>query len=161
MHRRVPWQDPRQKRCVLSAPWRPGTYDGFCAKPGHPARHDHEYRRAGTANLFMLFAPLEGWRHVGVTGTRKAVDYAHILKTLSDVHVPDADKITLVQECVACLLYNLNIHTKASLYKAFTPSLSRRISNEVILKRETNAWQKTETKSVQKQFGGSQPKMPK
>jgi hypothetical protein len=37
------------------------------AKPGHPARHDYEYERNGTANLFMMFAPLEGWRHVEVT----------------------------------------------------------------------------------------------
>src|ERR1700733_7487633 len=34
------------------------------AKPGHPARHDYEYERNGTVNLFMMFAPLEGWRHV-------------------------------------------------------------------------------------------------
>ena len=32
--------------------------------PGRPARHDYEYKRNGTANLFMLFAPLEGWRHI-------------------------------------------------------------------------------------------------
>ncbi len=31
-------------------------------KPGRPARCDYEYERNGTANLFMLFAPLEGWR---------------------------------------------------------------------------------------------------
>jgi hypothetical protein len=31
-------------------------------KPGRPARCDYEYERKGTANLFMLFAPLEGWR---------------------------------------------------------------------------------------------------
>jgi hypothetical protein len=29
-------------------------------KPGRPARIDYEYERNGTANLFMLFAPLEG-----------------------------------------------------------------------------------------------------
>ena len=34
------------------------------AKPGHPKRYDYEYQRNGTANLFMMFAPLEGWRHV-------------------------------------------------------------------------------------------------
>ena len=32
------------------------------AKPGQPARHDYEYQRNGVANLFMMFAPLEGWR---------------------------------------------------------------------------------------------------
>jgi len=36
-------------------------------KPGQPARHDYEYERNGVANLFMMFAPLEGWRHVKVT----------------------------------------------------------------------------------------------
>jgi hypothetical protein len=29
-------------------------------KPGQPARSDYEYERNGTANLFMMFAPLEG-----------------------------------------------------------------------------------------------------
>ena len=29
-------------------------------KPGQPARHDYEYERNGVANLFMMFAPLEG-----------------------------------------------------------------------------------------------------
>jgi hypothetical protein len=36
----------------------------IATKPGQPARRDYEYERNGTANLFMLFAPLEGWRHV-------------------------------------------------------------------------------------------------
>jgi hypothetical protein len=26
------------------------------------ARFDYQYERNGTANLFMMFAPLEGWR---------------------------------------------------------------------------------------------------
>src|SRR5205809_3929627 len=29
-------------------------------KAGRPARFDYEYERNGTANLFMMFAPLEG-----------------------------------------------------------------------------------------------------
>ena len=48
-------------------------------KEGQPARVDHEYERNGTANLFMMFAPLEGWRHVKVTDRRTAVDFAHAL----------------------------------------------------------------------------------
>ncbi len=40
------------------------TRTGEPMRPGQPARHDYEYRRNGTATLFMLFAPLEGWRHV-------------------------------------------------------------------------------------------------
>ena len=54
------------------------------AKPGHPKRYDYEYQRNGTANLFMMFAPLEGWRHVEVTDRHTAVDYAQVLKDLSD-----------------------------------------------------------------------------
>ncbi len=53
-------------------------------KPGRPARCDYEYERNGTANLFMMFAPLEGWRHVKVTDRHTAVDYAHVLKDLAD-----------------------------------------------------------------------------
>ena len=62
----------------------------IAAKPGHPARYDYEYERNGTANLFMMFAPLEGWRHVKVTDRHTAVDYAQVLKELSDTHFPEA-----------------------------------------------------------------------
>lgn len=89
-------------------------------QPGQPARHYYEYKRNGTANLFMLFAPLEGWRHVEVTERRTAVDYAKILRDLSDIHFPKAEKIVLVQD-------NLNTHTPASLYEAFEPAEARRI----------------------------------
>jgi hypothetical protein len=89
-------------------------------QPGQPARHDYEYKRNGTANLFMLFAPLEGWRHVEVTERRTAIDYAKILRDLSDIHFPKAEKIVLVQD-------NLNTHTPASLYEAFEPAEARRI----------------------------------
>jgi len=47
-------------------------------KAGRPARFDYEYERNGTANLFMMFAPLEGWRHVKVTDRHTALDYAHV-----------------------------------------------------------------------------------
>jgi hypothetical protein len=53
-------------------------------KRGRPARCDYEYERNGTANIFMMFAPLEGWRHVKVTDRHTAVDYAHVLKELAD-----------------------------------------------------------------------------
>jgi hypothetical protein len=90
------------------------------AKPGHPARHDYEYERNGTANLFMMFAPLEGWRHVKVTERHAAVDYAQVLKELSDTYFSDARKIILVQD-------NLNTHKPASLYEAFPAAEARRL----------------------------------
>ena len=90
------------------------------AKPGQAARQDYEYERNGTANLFMMFVPLEGWRHVEVTDRHTAVDYAQILKDLSDTHFSNAEKIVLVQD-------NLNTHKPASLYEAFPPKAARRL----------------------------------
>jgi hypothetical protein len=92
----------------------------IAAKPGRAVRYDYEYRRNGTANLFMMFAPLEGWRQVKVTDRHTALDYAQILKELSDTHFPDAMKIVLVQD-------NLNTHKPASLYEAFAPEEARRL----------------------------------
>jgi hypothetical protein len=89
-------------------------------KKGRPARFDYEYERNGTANLFMLFAPLEGFRCVKVTDRHTAVDYAHALKDLADVQFPKAKKIVLVQD-------NLNTHVKASLYEAFSATEARRL----------------------------------
>jgi hypothetical protein len=89
--------------------------------PGRKARPDYEYERNGVANLFMMFAPLEGWRCVKVTDRHAAVDYAHVLKDLSDTHFKDAAKIVLVQE-------NLSTHTAASLYAAFPAVEARRLN---------------------------------
>jgi hypothetical protein len=68
----------------------------------------------------MMFAPLEGWRRVKVTDRHTAVDYAHVLKELADIHFPRARTIVLVQD-------NLNIHSKASLYEAFPAAEARRL----------------------------------
>jgi len=96
------------------------TRTAIAMKPGRIRYVDYEYQRGGTANLFMLFAPLEGWRHIKVTERRTAIDYAHVLKDLADVHFAEAEKIILVQD-------NLNTHCKASLYKAFDPAEARRL----------------------------------
>src|ERR1700727_1204914 len=90
------------------------------ARPGRPARVDYEYERNGTANIFMLFAPLEGWRHVEVTDRHAAVDYAHLLRDVSDRWYPNAAQIALVQD-------NLSTHKPASLYEAFPPAEARRL----------------------------------
>jgi hypothetical protein len=71
----------------------------------------------------MLFAPLEGWRHVKVTDRHTAIDYAHVLKNLADIHFPLVKTILLVQD-------NLNIH-RASLYEAFPPAEARRFDVEI------------------------------
>ena len=87
---------------------------------GPPARCDYEYERDGVANLFMMFAPLEGWRCVEVTDRHTALDYAHVLKDLADAHFAAAKVIVLIQD-------NLSTHGKASLYQAFPAAEARRL----------------------------------
>lgn len=84
--------DETSKQMILE------TREPIPPKPGCKARHDYEYKRNGVANLFMMFAPLEGWRHVKVTDRHTAIDYAHALRDLSDTHFPNAAKIVLVQD---------------------------------------------------------------
>lgn len=92
----------------------------IAAQCGQPERIDYEYERNGTANLFMLCEPIVGARYVKVTQRRTAIDYAYLLKDLVDIFYPEAHQITVVQD-------NLNIHSPASLYKAFGPQEAWRI----------------------------------
>jgi hypothetical protein len=91
------------------------------AVPGHPARQDSEYVRAGDANLFLACAPHLGWRDVRVTARRTAVDAAHALRALVDQAFPTAERIVLVTD-------NLNVHTPAALYQTFPPAEAQRIA---------------------------------
>ena len=92
---------------------------------GKPYRYDSEYKRNGVSNLFMIFAPLDGFRHVEVTDQRRSIDFAHICRDIVDVHFPDAEKILLVCD-------NLNTHKPASLYKvSFDTQEARRIAEKL------------------------------
>jgi len=100
------------------------TIQPIPAEPGQPERVDYEYVRNGTANLFLAFQPLIGWRDVIVTERRTAVDLAEVLRWLvEDVHA-EAEKIVLVTD-------NLNTHTPACLYEAFPPEQARRIAEKL------------------------------
>ena len=91
---------------------------------GRPYRYDSEYKRNGVSNLFMIFAPLLGFRDVEVTDQRRSIDFAHICRDIVDVHFPKAKKILLVCD-------NLNTHKPASLYKAFSDQEARRIAEKL------------------------------
>ena len=133
-------------------------------KRGRPARVDYEYERNGTANLFMLFAPLEGWRHVEVTDRHTAIDYAHVLKDLADRHFPHVKTIVLVQD-------NLNIHSTpkhgswldlAESELGFYPpnaSIGAFPTNRPSL-RKSLPGKTTATPITPRQTGNSQPKLP-
>ena len=146
------------------------------AAPGLSAAYDYEYERNGVSSLFMLFAPLDGWRRVEVRERRTKVDWAHVIKKLVDEDYPDRDRIVLVMD-------NLNTHKLSSPYEAFEPAearriaerleihytpkhgswlnmaeieigvlarqcLDRRIANQDILRGEVNAWQNQRNRDV-------------
>ena len=140
------------------------------AKPGQVKRIDNEYKRNGTANIFLFTEALSGWRRVSIRARRKTADWAEEIKMLLDEDYPSAKRVILVCD-------NLNIHKLSSLNKVFgdeeanrlrkrleivyTPKhgswlniaeielsvltrqcLCRRIPDIETLRRETKAWQK-------------------
>ena len=69
---------PAHRSFVLTKPSNSSSEGAPVAmKPGQAERYDYEYARNGTATMFMMFAPLEGWRHVQVTDRHTALDFAH------------------------------------------------------------------------------------
>ena len=89
-------------------------------KPGQVARYDYEYRRNGTANLFIVLDVHQPWRRVRVTERRTAVDFAARMRELAEVDFPSAERIRVV-------LDNLSTHTPGSLYEAFPAPEAQRI----------------------------------
>jgi DDE superfamily endonuclease len=98
------------------------TRDVWPAEPGQAERHDYEYQRNGVSELFMILAPLAGWRHVEVKDHRGRREWAYCLKAVSDLYFPEAEKIVVVMD-------NLNTHGAASFYEAFSPEEAWRLTN--------------------------------
>lgn len=90
------------------------------AAPGQPERYDCEYKRNGTANLFVFLDAHESWRHVKVTDQRTARDFAECMRDLADIHYPEADRIRVVMD-------NLSTHTAGALYEAFPAPEAHRV----------------------------------
>jgi hypothetical protein len=92
--------------------------------PGREGRYDAEYKRNGVSNVFLFFAPLQGWRHVEITDQRTQLDWAEVVRQLVDDPFPEARKMVLVMD-------NLNIHSPALLYEAFQPEEAKRIADRL------------------------------
>ena len=90
------------------------------AEPGQIERYDCEYKRNGTANLFIFLDVHRPWRKVKVTDSRAAVDFAACMRELTDVDFPQAERIRVV-------LDNLSTHFAGALYQAFPPCEARRV----------------------------------
>ena len=90
------------------------------AAPGQLERYDCEYKRNGTANLFVFLNVHQPWRKIKVTESRAAVDFAACMRDLADVHFPKAERIRIV-------LDNLSTHSAGALYQAFPAPEARQL----------------------------------
>ena len=94
------------------------------AKPGCHRRVDDEYKRCGTANIFIAVEPLTGEVVVEATEHRASIDFALFVRHLVDDVYSDAETIRLVMD-------NLSTHTIGALYEAFEPTEAWRIAKRL------------------------------
>jgi transposase len=89
-------------------------------EPRQVERYDYEYRRNGTANVFVPFDANRPWRKAKITERRTAEDFALCMRDLTEVHYPKAERIRVV-------LDNLSTHSAGALYQTFPAEEARRI----------------------------------
>ena len=87
---------------------------------------DHEYVRNGVATIFAEVEPLGGRRHIEITQSRTAKDWAGFVQKMLDERYPNVKKVILV-------LDNLNTHKIASFYEAFPAEEAKRLSDRLEL----------------------------
>jgi len=90
----------------------------------HAKRVDYEYKRAGTASIFMFAEPLSQWRSVSVRERRTKVDWAVEMRALMTTRYASAEKVILVCD-------NLNTHTLGSFYEAFAANDARELVRRI------------------------------
>ena len=109
-------ETPRQLVAEVREPSAP--------RPGRAARRDYEYRRNGTANVFVALDAHRPWRMTQVTERRTAQDFATWIRELVDVHYAATERIHVV-------LDNLPTHTAAAFYETFAPAEARRVLRRI------------------------------
>ena len=95
------------------------------AKERRVRRRDYEYKRNGTANIFMTVEPKGGYRDVAVTRRRTRLDFAHEIKRITELpRYVNAQMIHIV-------LDNLNTHNEYSLVTAFGRGMTKRLMRRI------------------------------
>jgi hypothetical protein len=120
---KLPYDPQRPLICMDEMPRQllADKQDPLPCQTAQPAKQDYGYQRKGVADLFILFEPLQGKRFVEITEKRRKVEWATVMKQVSDVLYPQAEKIIVV-------LDNLNTHTPSSFYETFEPEEARRLA---------------------------------
>ena len=93
-------------------------------RPGSPAKHDYEYKRNGTRNIFVAIEPKGGRRIITVTNTRTKKDFADFVRNIVENEYKQALKIRIV-------LDNLNTHFEKSFYETFSKKEARKILSKI------------------------------
>lgn len=121
-----PFDPKRPQICIdeTSKQLVENAHTPIAASPGQLARQDDEYKRCGTANIFLCVEPLTGKTITKATERRTCVDFAQFLRDLCDGPYRDADKLVVVMD-------NLNTHSLSSLYQAFPPEEARRLVEKI------------------------------
>lgn len=100
------------------------TRKPFPLKPGSAAKHDYEYKRNGTRNIFVAVEPKGGNRIISITKTRKKGDFANFVRDLVNNEYKEATEIRIV-------LDNLNTHFEKSFYETFSKKEAKKILDRI------------------------------
>lgn len=93
-------------------------------KPGSVAKHDYEYKRNGTKNIFVAVEPKAGKRTITITKTRKKQDFATFVGDLVENEYKQAKEIRIV-------LDNLNTHFEKSFYETFSEIKAKQLLDKI------------------------------
>lgn len=93
-------------------------------RPGKTKKVDYEYKRHGTANIFVAIEPKVGRRKLKVTKRRTAHDFAEFVHDLVMKKYRKAEKVLLV-------LDNLNTHREKSLITRYGEKKAAQINTRI------------------------------
>lgn len=96
----------------------------LCMKPGVPAKHDYEYVRAGTCNVFVAVEPKGGRRTLAVTERRTTPEFVGFVRQLLERTYASARTVHLV-------LDNLNTHFRSCFEEVLGRSAARALLRRV------------------------------
>lgn len=116
--------DPREPLVGLDEKSKQRLADIRQPLPGKVRKADYEYKRNGTANIFLAVEPQAGKRVVRVTDRRTKKDFAGFVRFLIDEVYPEVSLLHLV-------LDNLNTHSAQSFFDTFPAQEAKRILAKV------------------------------
>ena len=97
-------------------------------KPGQVRKESEKYKREGVIQILVAYLPLWGLRFTWCSPKRRAWDFAYFMKTFMDNYLPE---VLPSAKGIRMVCDNLNIHTPASFYKTFTPSVAFELAQKI------------------------------